>query len=429
MEETRKSNKGITLIALVTTIIILLILAGITITSLTGDNEIIKKARTSAEKTEMANIEEQIEMVIIKVEQKYKNPNMDNIIDELKNSKIISEDSQVDIETGKIETDLGYIIEGKLNDYISKEAIPGKIVTGEENKEYNKNGKAIIPVGFMIVPGLDDVSEGLVISDDVGDTEIDSNNKIANGNQFVWIPVISEKEYQRNINYENTNVSKNSYTTDESYLPKEMQEEIQDELDNAQATDTKIIQQVKGEINEKKEREKVLEKGGFYISRYEAGKVGNNTLVSKKGAKVWTHIGHYNATEYSKKFMNNNYVKSAIISGIQWDVTMSFITRNPLRKDGLGNDYDVTVLDNNRHKQGSAPEVAGNNEADKVCNIYDLEGNCKEYVAEKNTLYDNKYPNNTRGGTYGLEGKASFYYYHISGIFAHLSFRFVLYVM
>ena len=127
--------------------------------------------------------------------------------------------------------------------------------------------------------------------------------------------------------------------------------------------------------------------------------------------------------------MNNNYVKSAIISGIQWDVTMSFITRNPLRKDGLGNDYDVTVLDNNRHKQGSAPEVAGNNEADKVCNIYDLEGNCKEYVAEKNTLYDNKYPNNTRGGTYGLEGKASFYYYHISGIFAHLSFRFVLYVM
>ena len=238
MEETRKSNKGITLIALVTTIIILLILAGITITSLTGDNEIIKKARTSAEKTEMANIEEQIEMVIIKVEQKYKNPNMDNIIDELKNSKIISEDSQVDIETGKIETDLGYIIEGKLNDYISKEAIPGKIVTGEENKEYNKNGKAIIPVGFMIVPGLDDVSEGLVISDDVGDTEIDLNNKIANGNQFVWIPVISEKEYQRNINYENTNVSKNSYTTDESYLPKEMQEEIQDELDNAQATNT-----------------------------------------------------------------------------------------------------------------------------------------------------------------------------------------------
>jgi len=40
-----KQSKGITLIALVITIIVLLILAGVTIATLTGDNRIINKSR------------------------------------------------------------------------------------------------------------------------------------------------------------------------------------------------------------------------------------------------------------------------------------------------------------------------------------------------------------------------------------------------
>jgi len=42
-----KSNKAITLIALVITIIVLLILAGVTVATLTGDNRIINKSRRS----------------------------------------------------------------------------------------------------------------------------------------------------------------------------------------------------------------------------------------------------------------------------------------------------------------------------------------------------------------------------------------------
>lgn len=42
-------NKGITLIALVITIIILLILAGITIATLTGQNGLLKNAKTAKE--------------------------------------------------------------------------------------------------------------------------------------------------------------------------------------------------------------------------------------------------------------------------------------------------------------------------------------------------------------------------------------------
>ena len=47
-------NKGITLVALVVTIVVLLILAGISITALFGDNGIIARAKIAAEKTKEA---------------------------------------------------------------------------------------------------------------------------------------------------------------------------------------------------------------------------------------------------------------------------------------------------------------------------------------------------------------------------------------
>ena len=53
-----KSNKGITLIALVITIIVLLILAGVTIAALSGDNGILKRAAEAKEQTNKKNDEE-----------------------------------------------------------------------------------------------------------------------------------------------------------------------------------------------------------------------------------------------------------------------------------------------------------------------------------------------------------------------------------
>ena len=55
----QNNQKGITLVALVVTIIVLLILAGITITLLLGDNGIITKAQNAKNKYEMAQEEEQ----------------------------------------------------------------------------------------------------------------------------------------------------------------------------------------------------------------------------------------------------------------------------------------------------------------------------------------------------------------------------------
>ena len=58
-------QKGITLIALVITIIVLLILAGVSIATLTGDNGILTKAQTAKTETEKASEEEQIELAAL----------------------------------------------------------------------------------------------------------------------------------------------------------------------------------------------------------------------------------------------------------------------------------------------------------------------------------------------------------------------------
>ena len=56
----KQKNNGITLIALVITIIVLLILAGVTIATLTGENGILTKASEAKEQTEIAEEKEAI---------------------------------------------------------------------------------------------------------------------------------------------------------------------------------------------------------------------------------------------------------------------------------------------------------------------------------------------------------------------------------
>ncbi len=166
---------------------------------------------------------------------------------------------------------------------------------------------------------------------------------------------------------------------------------------------------------------------GFYISRYEAGKEGTDRLVSKKGANVWVDILQETTKSTAKTmFKSNTHVKSGLISGIQWDMTMAFISSKP-RVDGTNKTYDVTKTDSSRHVGGSRVTIAGNNEADKVCNIYDLEGNAYEYVAEKNT-YDTSLPFVVRGGGYSTSNSASNRSRYNGSASSSGSFRLALYV-
>lgn len=71
-----KEARGITIISLVVTIIIMLILAGVTISSLTSENGIITKARLAKQMSETSSEKEAIQLDITLAK-------MDNILDEM----------------------------------------------------------------------------------------------------------------------------------------------------------------------------------------------------------------------------------------------------------------------------------------------------------------------------------------------------------
>ncbi len=91
-----KSTKGITLIALVVTIIILLLLAGVSIAMLTGNNGILTQGQRAKEETRIAGVEEVVKLY---KQGKYIDSttgsvteNADEMLENLKGQKLVSED-------------------------------------------------------------------------------------------------------------------------------------------------------------------------------------------------------------------------------------------------------------------------------------------------------------------------------------------------
>ena len=126
MEETRKSNKGITLIALVITIIILLILASITIATLTGENGILNKSQTAKEENNEKTATEIMNLKITDAQmgsyvEKQRMPTLKELSLSLKEDKEISyvtEKSQKIADTKyDVPSDNPSSIYTKLNEY------------------------------------------------------------------------------------------------------------------------------------------------------------------------------------------------------------------------------------------------------------------------------------------------------------------------
>ena len=393
MKKVLKRERGITLVALVITVAIILILT----------NVVVYNAVSNLRTAKLQNMQADIENLRDKVSNyysEYGNIPADTSIEYTNTSHINSISSATDtgpfyvidlaamenvtlnygkdyekIRNGEAKTqeqinsltDL-YIINGTSHNIFYVEGIE---VDGERYyTDYSSNDVdnsfvdlryydgVEIPDGFYYVGGTKDT--GLVISDVPGD-DLDNSKQ---GNQFVWVPVENASDYVRNTSYDVISSSQTAYT-DTGYLPEGI----------VQATDD-------SEHNEEAERQAVIDAGGFYISRFEAGKEtvdGEDKLVSKKGAKIWNNISQEDSKTEAKAFINNDSVKSALISGIQWDMTMAFVNG---KNDGNGIPFDVTKSDSNRHS-GISSKNSGENEIDKVCNIYDLEGNKVEFVAEK----------------------------------------------
>ncbi len=328
IENQLKSNKGITLIALVITIIVLLILAGVSIAMLTGENGILTQAQNAKNRTEEAQGEEENRL-----------NEYNNIINNYVNGGTTGGDKE--------------------------QAVVGQIVpVGGGNKPYTNNGTAIIPEGFAIVPGLDNVGEGLVISDVANDTE-------NTGNQFVWVPVETFSEFVR-YDFKNNKELSSSYT---------------EESGDGTSTGTEAQNMYKS-VNDNK---------GFYIGRYEAGNDGSNNAISKKGVNVYNNIKWGNsmtdetggAVEKARNFDTQSghaNVTSTLVYGVQWDAVMRWLSRGTeeeqgwlTNSNGKGNYYDNDSTNN--------PAKTGSNDNYQMKHIYDLAGNVSEWTMEANSTY------------------------------------------
>ena len=163
-EKNSFKNSGITLIALVITVIVLLILAGVTVATLTGDNGLLGKAGNAKIETEKAEIRETIELECISLEgdknlkSKTDKEKLEILVERLKTRNGLEEQNtnyEISSKFASITTKQGFeytvlfdytVIEGKLA-YL--DIADGTIELKENSykqgeKEYNYQGKYII---------------------------------------------------------------------------------------------------------------------------------------------------------------------------------------------------------------------------------------------------------------------------------------------
>ena len=77
-----KETRGITLITLVVTIVVLLILAGVSINTVLGDDGIIQKAKEAAETTRRASAEEEMNRLVLEYELAKSDENFEDFLQE-----------------------------------------------------------------------------------------------------------------------------------------------------------------------------------------------------------------------------------------------------------------------------------------------------------------------------------------------------------
>lgn len=402
-----KANRGITLIALVITIIVLLILAGVTIATLTGDNGLLTKAGDARNTSEKAGEKERIQMevagaydltgklVASQVEENIRN----NIKDITNVTATAKEGTEEKFFPVKATYNNGHKYQVASDGSIMISVNAGDKAPSDSNAVYSSGDyTAIIPAGFTVSATERSIENGLVVTD-------------GSENEWVWIPVSSEdlaKMYEEcNTNNElliENNITKvvtpyksksstdvrsdltrgdpnstgwrepgllasGSYDGNDNYRIAAGFIKSDGSASSLETMATKLKDDYKDMI------ESIKENKGFYVGRYELGKDASNNPQVKAG-DVMNNTNWYNLYSACKSFSSGN-VESRMIWGCQWDQVCRFIST-------LG-DNKVSSLDDSTsygNYSGSTDYKTGRRNKCITNNIYDLAGNCWEWTQE-----------------------------------------------
>ena len=406
------NQTGITLIALVVTIVVLLILAGVSINALFSENGIIKRAQDAQNK--MNNAQES-------------DLNALNDLDKWINN-------QVNGTTG------GNTTGGNDNPSTTSKisTLVGKVVDKNTKAEDAYGNKITIPKGFKILEHNPTSSTGAVTynytnSEETGEhipavqdgIVIEDTQTGTAGNQFVWVPVGTIK----NKNGSTNTITLGRYEFDSSTGALKSTTPAQvASVENC----TKIVTISKGgtdyqELSTFREGNSAtnstaqnatarnleefisttLANGGYYIARFEASGTASK-IASKYNQTVLGNITQPNAAKVAREMYgevkeNNELVyASDLVNSYAWDTAIVFIQTYSGKTDYASHNESITT---------KAFTATGKNN-DKYCNIWDMSGNAYEWTTEysTNSGYSNFYPCVTRGGycTTG-NGEASYY--------------------
>ena len=396
-----KKNKGITLIALIITIIILLILVGVSINlAIKGD------LFGSAEKAVTGT-----------------------------NAKVNEQQTRVDELMGELDEVEREIEEQERQQEEAEKQknLPGTRVT--ENTKYIRDGKtAWIPKGFTVsgIKSEQSIDNGLVIYDIPEGTTVDWTNpdsvKTAY-NQFVWIPVeVKSTDTENSI----ASFYRSEWTANASTGGERTTGLSTDYTEPDSTNDTTDKTGIVDQITEL--TKSIYKHGGFYIGRYEAGSKTPRTSssgVTEIGIKQdmypynyveWgdseSSIGTTGAVYLSNSLYNTNEygATSMLCTGACWDSMLDFIkdlNHSVTNSTTWGNyknseTFEITrgayaVFNTSNYTLGSFNNVGskyskmkdtsillttGATERNCSKNIYDVAGNCYEWTTESGSQGD-----------------------------------------
>ena len=447
----KEAQKGITLIALVITIIVLLILAGVSIAMLTGQNGILTQANNAKNATELASAKEKVELAVIGA---------------------ISQTRDGTLTVGKLRTELanyGGTVEGDTFPVTAK--VDGKSFTVDANGNVTVSGSStepnppaptengtlgtvtgsektnttvkdslghqvVVPAGFKVVNEDANVTDGIVVED--------VSHSATAGSQFVWIPV-GEVVKDSAGNKETITLGRYVFNKDGKIDTALSKTEPGDQLKTSSSdtlyyteglkdsttsnTHAKDIEDFKNKVTNTTH--------GYYIGRYESrtsterkSKTDKLTQITVKPDEyVYNYTTQLQAAELSRgMYSSDSNFESDLMNSYAWDTAVYFLQKfdNRANKASLKPYSRQNSLNTSLASQGTNNlEVS---KQDVICNVYDMASNCWEWTTE--TFSSSDFPCTYRGGLYD----SSNYYTSFRGntdtsnSYGHFSFRSLLYM-
>ena len=355
-----KEEKGITLIALVVTIVVLLILAGVSISLVLNNNGVISKAKDAKNQYAEAQTNDEKQL-------------------------------------------------NEVSDWI-KETVGDTTGGGSAEGSGSTVDGVPIPSGFVYVGGTK--ASGLVISDAAADKEKYKGQTTVGtdlqGNQFVWIPVENIADYKRSAYGDNVDTGTIDSSTNSTQIkPRRSSSEYHTE---AMPSDEKTsIETNKGYYIGRYEAgdKESTDANKFRIS----GASTSNTITIKAKQAPYNYIKYTDAKALAEGFKTQqNYsssVTTKLVSSYAWDTAIAFIQKTNSdygnsSEEGNYRDTTFTYTDIKGTDQIKEKEENGQGrliptgQTTAVNNIYDMGGNVWEWTTEP--FSNTNYPYTRRGG-------------------------------